>query len=48
MIPQTKAEALLPKETMLQIVEKTSDTSRRLMKAKRKEVERELDNAIYH
>jgi hypothetical protein len=33
---------------MLQIVEKTRDTSRRLMKAKRKEVERELDNAINH
>ncbi len=32
---------------MLQIVEKTRETSKRLIKAKRKEMERELDNAIY-
>jgi len=32
---------------MLQIVEKTRETSKSLIKAKRKEMERELDNAIY-
>jgi hypothetical protein len=32
---------------MFQIVDKTRECSRRLAKAKRKEIERELDNTIY-
>lgn len=48
LIPQTRTHALLPKETMLAIVDKTRESSRRLAKSKRKEIERELDNAIYN
>jgi SWIRM-associated region 1 len=47
LIPQNKAEACLSKETMLQIVEKTKQRSRRLVKAARKEIESCLDDVIY-
>jgi len=48
LIPQSRAEACLTKDTMLQIVEKTKSRSRRLAKQARKEIESCLDDVLYH
>lgn len=47
-MPPAKAEACLSKETMLAIEEKAATKSKRLAKQSRKDIERELDNMIYH
>lgn len=48
LIPQHKAEACLSKDTMIQIAEKASDKARQLAFQTRREIEKQLDNAIYY